>query len=94
VHGLSYREAAGRERRLACDAVVISVPPSPAFELLRQAGVKISFRPDLGTFAPDVGPDGRTHVAGIWAAGDLVRPGALVEAAESGRRVARGMLPR
>ena len=92
VHGLSYREAAGRERRVACDAVVISVPPSPAFELLRQAGVKISFRPELGTFAPEVEPDGRTQVAGIWAAGDLVRPGAVVEAAESGRRVARGML--
>lgn len=92
VHGLSYREAGGRERRVACDAVVISVPPSPAFELLRQAGVKISYRPELGTFVPEVESDGRTRVAGIWAAGDLVRPGALVEAAESGRRAARGML--
>ena len=94
VHGLSYRDAGGRERRVSCDAVVISLPPSPAFELLRQAGVKISFRPELGTFAPEVEPDGRTTVAGIWAAGDLVRPGTAAEAAESGRRAARGILAR
>jgi len=94
VHGLSYREAGGRERRVSCDAVVISMPPSPAFELLRQAGVKISFRPELGTFAPEVEPDGRTLVAGIWAAGDLVRPGTATEAAESGRRASRGILAR
>jgi sarcosine oxidase subunit alpha len=94
VHGLSYREARGRERRVSCDAVVIALPPSPAFELLRQAGVKISFRPELGTFAPEAGPDGRTTAAGIWAAGDLVRPGTATEAAESGRRAARGILGR
>src|SRR5215469_5437002 len=73
VHGLSYREAGGRERRVDCDAVVISLPPTPAFELLRQAGVKISWRPELATFAPEVQDDGRTAVAGILAAGDVVR---------------------
>jgi sarcosine oxidase subunit alpha len=94
VHGLSYREAGGRQRRVDCDAVIVSLPPTPAFELLRQAGVKISWRPDLATFAPVVEDDGRTAVAGIHAAGDLVRPGAAAEAAESGRRAARGMLAR
>ena len=94
VHGLSYREASGRERRVGCDAVVVSLPPSPAFELLRQAGVKISFRPELQTFAPEADGEGRTGVAGIWAAGDLVRPGTASEAAESGRRAARGILQR
>ena len=74
--------------------MVVSLPPSPAFELLRQAGVKIAFRPELGTFAPEVGPDGRTALRGIWAAGDLVRPGTATEAAESGRRAARGILAR
>jgi len=33
-------------------------------------------------------------VAGIWAAGDLVRPGSAAEAAESGRRAAQGILGR
>ena len=94
VHGLSYREASGRERRVSCDAVVIALPPSPAFELLRQAGVKISWRPELGTFAPEADTDGRTSAAGIWAAGDLVRPGTVSEAAESGRRAARRILER
>jgi sarcosine oxidase subunit alpha len=92
VHGLSYREAGRRERRVDCDAVVVSLPPTPAFELLRQAGVRISWRPELQTFAPEVEADGRTAVAGIWAAGDLVRPGGAAEAAESGRRAAQGML--
>jgi sarcosine oxidase subunit alpha len=94
VHGLSYREAGGRERRVDCDAVVVSLPPTPAFELLRQAGVKISWRPELQTFAPDVEGDGRTGAAGIWAAGDLVRPGTAGDAAEAGRRAARGILAR
>jgi len=94
VHGLSYREAAGRERRVECDAVVVSLPPTPAFELLRQAGVKISWRPELGTFAPEVEGSGRTAVAGIWAAGDLVRPGSAAEATESGRRAGRGIVSR
>jgi sarcosine oxidase subunit alpha len=94
VHGLSYREASGRQRHVDCDAVIVSLPPTPAFALLRQAGVKISWRPELATFAPEVESDGRTAVAGIYAAGDLVRPGSAVEAAESGRRAARGMLAR
>ena len=94
VHGLSYREAGGRERRVDCDAVVVSLPPTPAFELLRQAGVKISWRPELGTFAPEVQDNGRTVVAGIWAAGDLVRPGSAAEATESGRRAGRGIVGR
>jgi sarcosine oxidase subunit alpha len=94
VHGLSFRPPGGRERRVDCDAVVVSLPPSPAFELLRQAGAKIAWRPELGTFVPEVAVDGRTGVAGIWAAGDLVRPGSASEAAESGRRAARGVLER
>ena len=55
VHGLSYREAGRRERRVDCDAVVVSLPPTPAFELLRQAGVRIL----LAAGAPDVRPRGR-----------------------------------
>ncbi|HVP59779.1 MAG TPA: 2Fe-2S iron-sulfur cluster-binding protein [Myxococcaceae bacterium] len=94
VHGFSYREAGGRERRIDCDALVVSLPPSPAFELLRQTGVKIGFRPELKTFAPEVERDGRTAVAGIWAAGDVVRPGTALAAAESGRAAARGILAR
>jgi sarcosine oxidase subunit alpha len=94
VHGLSYREVGGRERRIDCDAIVVSLPPTPEFELLRQAGVKISWRPELQTFAPEVGGDGRTAIAGIWAAGDGVRPVSATEAAESGRAAARGMLAR
>jgi len=94
VHGLSYRAAPGGERRVDCDAVVLTLPPSPAFELLRQAGVKIAFRPELGTFTPDVDSDGRTSIAGIWAAGDLVRPGTASAAAEAGRRAAHRMLQR
>ena len=94
VHGLSYRDAGGRERRVDCDAIVVSLPPTPAFEMLRQAGVKVSYRPELGTFAPEVQPEGRTTVAGIWAAGDVASPGSAAEAAESGRRAARGILGR
>ena len=94
MHGLSYREAGGRERRVDCDAVVISLPPSPAFELLRQTGVKISFRPELGYVRPR-GRAGRPHhCRRRLGRGRLVRPGTADEAAESGRRAARGILAR
>jgi NADPH-dependent glutamate synthase beta subunit-like oxidoreductase len=56
--------------------------------------VKISYRPELGTFAPEVQADGRSSVTGIWAAGDLVQPGKVGEAVDSGRRAARGILGR
>jgi NADPH-dependent 2,4-dienoyl-CoA reductase/sulfur reductase-like enzyme len=92
VHALNVRTPEGRERRVDCDAVVVSLPPSPAFELLRQAGVKVTYRPELGSFAPVVEPDGRTAAAGIWAAGDVVRPGTAAEAAISGRRAAGTLL--
>jgi sarcosine oxidase subunit alpha len=92
VQGLSIREADGKERRVACDAIIVSQPPSPAFELLRQAGVKVAFRPEFRSFAPVADADGGTAVRGVWAAGDVVAPGTLAEAADSGRRAARAML--
>jgi sarcosine oxidase subunit alpha len=92
VHGLSIRGVEGKERRVACDAIVVSQPPSPAFELLRQAGVKVDFRPELRSFAPVTSAEGGTAVRGVWAAGDVIAPGTLLEAAESGRRAAEAML--
>jgi sarcosine oxidase, subunit alpha len=91
VHGLSYRTAEGRVQRTDCDAVVVSLPPAPAFELPRQAGVKVAFQPALETFAPVAEADGRTAVHDIWVAGDVRQPGTVRDAIDSGRRAGEAL---
>lgn len=86
VHGLSFRGADGRVQRVDCDAVVVSLPASPAFELPRQAGVPVTYSAELETFAPVAEPDGRTSARDVWVAGDGVHPGTVREAIDSGRR--------
>ena len=91
VHGLSFRTVEGRVSRVDCDAVVVSLPPSPAFELPRQAGVKVAFQPALEAFAPQAEADGRTSVHDVWLAGDGVHPGTAREAIDSGRRAGEAL---
>lgn len=91
VHGLSFRSADGRVQRTDCDAVVVSLPASPAFELPRQAGVKVAFQSALETFAPVADDDGRTPVHDVWIAGDALRPGSAREAIDSGRRAGEAL---
>ena len=91
VHGLSFRTSEGRVQRVDCDSVVVTLPPAPAFELPRQAGVKVAFQPALETFAPVVEADGRTAVHDIWVAGDGHQPGTAREAIDSGRRAGEAL---
>jgi sarcosine oxidase subunit alpha len=92
VRGLSYRTAAGRKQRADCDAVVVCLPPSPAYELARQGGVAVRFDPAKETFVVEADADGRTVAPGIFVAGDLRGGGTAAQAADSGARAARALL--
>ncbi len=85
------REGGGREK-VACDAVLVSVPVSPSFELARQGGAKVPFDEERGLFVVEVDPDGRTHAADVFAAGDVTGGGSAKDAAAAGRRAAEALV--
>lgn len=66
---------------LSCESVVLAHRRLPNAQLLFQAGAQRLWRGDRGAAYPDVAPDGRTSVPGLWAVGAAARP---VNGAEDG----------
>jgi sarcosine oxidase subunit alpha len=92
VSGLTV-ELAGRSRKkVSCDAVVLSLPPSPAYEVARHAGARVVFHPGLGVFVVEADGEGRTRAQGVYVAGDVLGGTTAARAAESGRRSAKALL--
>jgi sarcosine oxidase subunit alpha len=87
VRAISYRDGRGRERKVACDALVLAHPPAPAFELARQAGALTLFDPRCG-FRVDTNPNGATAAPGVFVAGEALGPASPLQAVESGQRAA------
>ncbi|AKQ66049.1 Sarcosine oxidase alpha subunit [Myxococcus hansupus] len=85
------REGGGREK-VACDAVLVSVPVSPSFELARQGGAKVPFDEKRGLFVVETDTQGRTHAADVFAAGDVTGGGTAKDAAAAGRRAAEALV--
>ncbi|WP_426752361.1 2Fe-2S iron-sulfur cluster-binding protein [Myxococcus sp. Y35] len=85
------REGGGREK-VSCDAVLVSVPVSPSFELARQGGAKVPFDEKRGLFVVEADADGRTHAADVFAAGDVTGGGTAKDAAAAGRRAAEALV--
>lgn len=71
---------------VACDAAAQCEPPAPAPDLLRALGVAVHWDPAIEAFAPEVGDDGATSVAGLLAAGEVARPVDAAGAIAWGRR--------
>jgi sarcosine oxidase subunit alpha len=92
VQALTVELAGKRRKKVSCDAVLLSVPPAPAYEVARHAGARIAFRPELGVFAVEADTEGRTRAEGVRVAGEAVGGGTATEAAESGRRAAAGLI--
>jgi len=92
VRGFTWKDAAGHKRKVACDAVVVVVPGSPAFELARQAGAKVHFSERHDGFVVDADGEGRTEAEGVYVAGDLLGSGTAAQAAESGTRAGRAVV--
>lgn len=92
VRALSYQTPDGQKHRVACDAVVLALPPSPAYELAGHLGVQVDFHPDEATFRVRADADGKTEVEGLFVAGELTGPKGAREAVESGARAATALL--
>ncbi len=92
VQALSVQVSGGRRKKVACDAVVLALPPTPAYEVACHAGAHTVFRPELGVFAVQADADGRTAAQGVYVAGDALGGTTAALAADSGRRAARALL--
>ncbi|WP_298957593.1 NAD(P)/FAD-dependent oxidoreductase [uncultured Methylobacterium sp.] len=87
VAGLTFLDAAGRTRRVACDAVALGYGLRSETQLADLAGCRFAFDPLARQWLPETDPDGRTSVDGVYLAGDGARiTGA--DAAEIGGRLA------
>jgi len=91
VQALSVELVRGR-KKVACDAVVLSVPPAPAYEVARHAGARVVFHPELGVFVVEADAEGRTRAEGVFVAGNALGGTTAARAAESGRRAAAALI--
>ncbi|MCF6127968.1 FAD-dependent oxidoreductase [Mesorhizobium sp. M7A.F.Ca.CA.001.07.2.1] len=62
--------AVGKERRIACDGVVLAVGATPVIDLLAALGCRVAFQPERGGYAPAVDAGQRTSVRNIFVIGD------------------------
>lgn len=92
VSGFSFTRDGGKRVKVDCDAVVVSVPVSPSFELARQGGAHVRLNETQSTFVVESDADGRTHASDVFVAGDVRGTGSAKEAAASGRRAAEALI--
>ena len=92
VKGLTWSDRSGHKQKIACDAIAVCVPVSPAFELARQAGAQVVFSEAHQGFVVKADPEGRTEAEHIYVAGDLLGEGTAAQAAESGARAAKALV--
>ncbi|HEY5795621.1 MAG TPA: NAD(P)/FAD-dependent oxidoreductase [Bosea sp. (in: a-proteobacteria)] len=91
VEGLLLRDAHGRERRFACDAVALGYGLKPETQLADLAGAKFAYDPDFRLFLPVIDGMGRAR-PGLYLAGDGVRIGGADAAEASGALAAHALL--
>ncbi len=92
VQALSVELTGRGRKKVACDAVVLSVPPTPAYEVARHAGARVVFHPELGVFVVEANAEGRTRAEGVYVAGNALGGTTATLAAESGRRAAAALI--
>ncbi len=78
VEALVYRDAKGRERRLACDAVAFGYGLQSESQLAELAGAEVAFEPLSRQWLPKTDADGRATPRGVYLCGD----GACVRGAD------------
>jgi sarcosine oxidase subunit alpha len=88
VSALSFARKGGRRKKVECDAVVVSVPVAPSFELARQGGARVAWRPELMTFAVEADGDGRTAAGWLFVTGEQSGHPSPAESVRSGERAA------
>jgi sarcosine oxidase subunit alpha len=90
VSALSFETALGK-KRVSCDAVIVSAPPAPSYELARQAGARVRFQLDRGGFIVEADDDGRSSAPDVFVAGEMLGPMSAAQAANSGQRAAEAI---
>lgn len=92
VSGIVWRDAAGREHRIACDAVAIGWGLRPESQLADLARVPFRHDPLQSNWVPMHDGAGRTPVAGLYLAGDGAGIGGAEVAEVAGARAALALL--
>jgi hypothetical protein len=92
VEALRWRDAAGHEHRVDCDAVGASFGLRPEAQLADLAGCRFVFAADARQWMPERSAEGRSSVPGIYLAGDGARIGGADVAELQGRRTALALL--
>lgn len=77
--------------RVACDVVAVCEPPTPAFELARAAGAKVTWDEAQRTFLVEADEEGRTARRAVWVAGEVRGRATAEEAAAQGRLAAESI---
>jgi NADPH-dependent 2,4-dienoyl-CoA reductase/sulfur reductase-like enzyme len=91
VEALLLRDASGRERRFACDAVALGYGLKPETQLADLAGAQFAYDPDFRLHLPKIDGMGRAR-PGLYLAGDGVRIGGADAAEASGALAAHALL--
>ncbi len=92
VHRVSWHDAAGRARDVACDAVAIGWGLRPGAQLADLAGVPFRHDARQRDWVPERDAAGRTAVPGIDLAGDGAGIGGADAAERAGARAALALL--
>jgi sarcosine oxidase subunit alpha len=92
VGAFSFNRANGKRKKVDCDAVLVSIPSSPSFELARQGGASVHFDAERGLFVVQAEADGRTAASDVFVAGDITGGGTAKEAAAAGARTAEALI--
>ncbi|MDC0707719.1 2Fe-2S iron-sulfur cluster-binding protein [Stigmatella sp. ncwal1] len=92
VGAFSFARGGGRREKVNCDAVLVSIPTSPSFELARQGGAHVRFDTERDLFVVEADADGRTAAPQVFVAGDITGGGSAQEAAASGVRAAESLV--
>ncbi len=79
----------GTTETIPCDTVILAAGEAPRPELMQQAGVAMTWNPDLAAYVPDADEDGGTNVPHVFVCGDAVRPAGPSENMASGERTGR-----
>jgi len=92
VEALVWRDAAGREHRIACDAVAASFGLRSETQLADLAGCRFGFDATTRQWLPQVSAAGRSDIATVYLAGDGAGIGGADAAELRGERAALAVL--
>ncbi|MBV9522930.1 MAG: FAD-dependent oxidoreductase [Alphaproteobacteria bacterium] len=92
VAGLSWRDAAGAEHRLACDAVGLGFGLEAETQLADLAGIPFAWDEGREQHLPECDAAGRTALPGLYLAGDGAGIAGAEAAELSGERAALSLL--